>query len=462
MYITNYRIVFNWQLATFTKIDNIFNTKYSLVHFSEIISKTAVQKENISNEKSYKIVGVKSYGKGAYLNRTVKGNTLTMKQYQVCSIDYLIWCKVDTKNGAFGIITKEFEGCYASSNMSLAKIDTAKIDLEYFQLIFKYPVFNKYMDRLAVGSTNRKYLSFEQILNQIKISLPPLNIQEKLVKSYQHKLAKAIEAERKAKELEEGIETYLLRELGIEKAKKIDINKKLTIVNSKKITEWSVDNILFKEVLKSTKYAFSPLKKDNYIVDVFRGKSPKYEDGGTAIILNQKCNRWNEIKLEFAKKVNEPWLSNINPKNKTKENDILINSTGDGTIGRSSLVTNQFENLIYDSHILLLRLNQALVNPSFMVYLFNSVFIQEQINKLKSAQSTKQTELGLENLFKIKFIIPPRTYTANGKIDEIKDIQTQIVNHITAQNEAIKRLKNEAETLRNAAKQEFEKEIFGH
>lgn len=77
-----------------------------------------------------------------------------------------------------------------------------------------------------------------------------------------------------------------------------------------------------------------------------RGKIPKYDKTGLARILNQKCNRWNSLKLEHSKKVNDKWALSVDKKFFTREGDILINSLGEGTIGRSTFITQQNEGLL--------------------------------------------------------------------------------------------------------------------
>ena len=67
---------------------------------------------------------------------------------------------------------------------------------------------------------------------------------------------------------------------------------------------------------------------------------------------------------------------------------------------------------------------------------------------IKSAQSTKQTELGIDNLKLIKFPYPSI------------DIQNEIVAHIKELNEDIVNLRKQAEKNRIAAQEEFEKELF--
>lgn len=79
---------------------------------------------------------------------------------------------------------------------------------------------------------------------------------------------------------------------------------------------------------------------------------------------------------------------------------------------------------------------------------FNSEYGQEQVNNVKSAQSTKQTELGIGNLKKIIFPLPPM------------NIQNAIVADIVRsrrQNEERRILRN---SILSNALTNFETQIF--
>lgn len=65
------------------------------------------------------------------------------------------------------------------------------------------------------------------------------------------------------------------------------------------------------------------------VISIFRGKSPVYDGNSNLSILNQKCNRWNEIKLEYSKTVDKNWYESIKEIFFTKKGDILVNSTGE-------------------------------------------------------------------------------------------------------------------------------------
>ena len=112
-------------------------------------------------------------------------------------------------------------------------------------------------------------------------------------------------------------------------------------------------------------------------------------------------------------------MESIDEENLTQEGDILINSTGEGTIGRAAVVDKDNTGLLYDSHVLLLRLNKNYIEPKYFELVFNSRYGQEQVENVKSAKTTKQTELGVENLKRILIPIPPLK------------VQQDIVKHIT-------------------------------
>lgn len=131
---------------------------------------------DIEDSVSYKIAGVQNYGQGIVIRREVQGKELTMKKYQVIEKNQLMWCKVDTKNGAFGITHEGHIGSLASTNMALATINEGQIIPEFLEILFKIPQFHEHITKYSSGSTNRKYLTPKQLFEVIKI--PDLSIDE--------------------------------------------------------------------------------------------------------------------------------------------------------------------------------------------------------------------------------------------------------------------------------------------
>jgi len=322
------------------------------------------------------------------------------------------------------------------------------IDPNFLLLLFRTERFGQVIKENTTGSV-RQNLTVN-ILKMLEIPLPPLSIQKTLVDKYNLKNEEALSYEEKVNDAEKDIENFLFNQLAISPAQKTVRSNNITFVRYQNIIEWGVNKINANVQNKSTLYPTVSLqKKKDLLVDIFRGKSPIYDDSTNITILNQKCVKWGEIDVQYARNVDEGWHNRIDKKFATQIGDILINSTGEGTIGRSSIVKEDSKDFLYDSHVLCLRLNNELINPQYWMYLFNSQYVQQQIENLKSAQSTKQTELGVSNVLKIQIPLPDDITIQDNIVKEISLIRSDSII-----------LKENAEKKKIEAIKEFEKAIF--
>lgn len=137
---------------------------------------------------------------------------------------------------------------------------------------------------------------------------------------------------------------------------------------------------------------------DNITSLVSRGIAPKYSDSSNQIVINQKCIRNHMIDLSLArthtpKAINEKWL---------QFGDLLINSTGTGTLGRTAQVWFTPHNLTVDSHVTIVRpANEILI---FYIGLWG-ILHENEIEALHTG-STGQTELPRERLKAMELILP--------------------------------------------------------
>lgn len=131
-----------------------------------------------------------------------------------------------------------------------------------------------------------------------------------------------------------------------------------------------------------------------------RGITPVYTEGNGIVVLNQKCIRDGKISLEFSRNHNVGKRIVPNDK-KIQKFDILVNSTGVGTLGR---VAQKFDDKIstVDSHITIVRPNEQKVNPLYLGYLLKNN--QSLIESLAEG-STGQTELSRTLLGDLSFDI---------------------------------------------------------
>ena len=130
---------------------------------------------------------------------------------------------------------------------------------------------------------------------------------------------------------------------------------------------------------------------------VSRGITPKYADDTDQIVINQKCIRNHMIDLSLArnhrpKVINDKWL---------RFGDLLINSTGDGTLGRAAQVWFQPHNVTVDSHVTIVR--PVTENLIFYIGLWG-IQHEKEIESLHTG-STGQTELPRDRVKAMELVL---------------------------------------------------------
>lgn len=141
---------------------------------------------------------------------------------------------------------------------------------------------------------------------------------------------------------------------------------------------------------------------------VQRGKGPKYsEEKNTFPVVNQKAIRWHGIEEQHLKYVAQSQWDSWDKERFLKENDILWNSTGTGTIGRACFIDKlQLKKAkVVDSHVTIVRTN-IYVNSKFIFYRIMHPDIQSKINGLYTG-TTNQVELSKGMVFAIDTPLPP-------------------------------------------------------
>lgn len=131
---------------------------------------------------------------------------------------------------------------------------------------------------------------------------------------------------------------------------------------------------------------------------VTRGIAPKYDDSSNQIVLNQKCIRDHTIDVSLArrhlpKKINEKWIS---------KGDLLINSTGTGTLGRVAQVWFDANNMTVDSHVTIVRPK----SPILQSYIGFWGLSHESEIEAQHTGSTGQTELPRDRVKTMELLFP--------------------------------------------------------
>jgi len=143
-----------------------------------------------------------------------------------------------------------------------------------------------------------------------------------------------------------------------------------------------------------------------------RGVSPKYLEKNGVIVINQKCIRDHRISFEQSR-FHDSVLKKVSPEKMVKLGDVLINSTGTGTLGRVAQVREDLKNVTVDSHVTIVRPIPNLFFIDFFGWAL--IYIEDEIAK-RGKGCGGQTELArttLTNNFSISF---PKSFKAQQAI----------------------------------------------
>ena len=213
-----------------------------------------------------------------------------------------------------------------------------------------------------------------------------------LQEAVQGKLVPQIAAEGNAKDL--------LEEIKKEKAKFIKEGK---IKKEKPLPEITEDEIPF-DIPENWCWC----RLGEICNEIKRGKSPKYADKSNYLAFAQKCNvKTGGIDLGLALYLDENSITRYSETDNLVQGDIVINSTGGGTMGRVGLYETQvpagIKGVYPDSHVTVIR-SIGNINQHYLYYVLK--LNQPELEKCGTG-STNQTELKPAVLADFVIPLPP-------------------------------------------------------
>lgn len=382
---------------------------FSRVDFDKAI-RTSVQKkvEIVSKYPSVKLSSVSNIYRGVTYNKNEQSSTKTTKI--ILPADNI------TLEGRLNIVkpiylneSKELDDekrlksndifmCFSSgSEKHVGKLCFIEKDTSYYaggfmgilrafgNIIPKYlfNILNEENMRNAVrqlsSGSNIKNLS--NIIGHVKIPLPPLDIQQKVVEECQK-----IDDEFNRTRMQ--IEEYRA--------------KIAKIFNDLEIVRGGVKRFKINELQLLLK----------------RGKSPKYGNSSIQVIKSGQARGYNEFLFNERFFLADNFIID---ERKLQKGDILINSTGEGTAGRVTLFGLDGD-FVVDSHITIFRPNEKVL-PKFAMYSLAHIGFKT-IERMATGASG-QIELNLSTIGNISFLVPDLN-EQQSIVNQINEIETQI------------------------------------
>ena len=430
----------NWSVRYLLDFSFGYNDAYDLVSIGEFLTRNR-NLVTIEDTIEYRRVTVKINGNGVLLrNKEIGKNIGTKKQFLVSEGQFII-SKIDARSGAMGLIPHELEGAIVTNDFPTFNVDHKRISAQFLLLITTTQTFVNFAQSCSSGTTNRQRINIEQFLN-VKIPLPSLEEQNQLVANYNNKIELAQQQETQAKELEEGIESYLFDELGIERNLGNGIKNGIQSVSYSTINKWSLDDIFKKNTITSTKFPLINL--DSVCSKITDGthQTPKYFNEGMIFISAKNVTK-EVIDWEDVKYVSKEAYQEYNKRLKPQINDIFL--AKNGTTGVAAILEEEKEFSIYVS-LALLRPIIKTIFPHYLLHIINSDIARIQFFSRLIGIGVPNLHLG--EIKDVKIPLPPLG-TQKGIADHLSDLKNQIND-----------LKTKALQNQTVAIKEFEEEIF--
>lgn len=236
---------------------------------------------------------------------------------------------------------------------------------EYLVMWFRRPEFDRYARFKSHGSA-REIFSWEEMCD-VFLPIPPIEQQRKIVAEYEAVSRRIRLNEQMIACLEETAQA-LYHKMFVDGIDKENLPE-----------GWRMGTL---EVLCES---------------IIAGTIPIYSDSSQYLVLGQKCNYNGYIDLSKARR-------HIPKANSTllQFGDILVNSTGEGTLGRVGQIYFQPQNLTFDSNMTMIR-----VKEEYMIEYVGCYLLQKKDLFVNMSQgSTNQTRLYCSMIRPLEIIIP--------------------------------------------------------
>ncbi|NBK77032.1 hypothetical protein D5272_00045 [bacterium D16-76] len=388
-----------------------------------------------------------SDGKVFFKDRVVK-NDMTKS----CQNDLLV-SNINFEKGAFSV--NKWGDVYASTDYTSYIIDTTQIIPEYLCCALRCDIFMSYVS--SVKPKGMKTRARYDFIKNFEIPVPPIPIQEELLKSYHNTFGEADTHVMKGDSFSNGLLYGIQSKVsGLKKPEQKENTSSsiMQIIPFTSTRRWEVDYILKEGRLESIHNSFKcPVSSISDItIESLFGLSIKaslVQKKDTipmlrmANIVNGEidCNGLKYLPRKCAITDKEPdkWL--------LRKGDFLINRTNSKELVGKSAVFNLDGEYTYASYVIRYRFDTTKVLPEYVNILFMLPIVRIQIDTL-SRQTAGQCNINSDEIGAIKIPVP-----------SIPEQEALIKKYYSTKDGANAYYKKASE-LRAKASSDFERAIF--
>lgn len=350
-------------------------SRYPLVPLGEVMA-LARDEVAVEPDQTYRIAGIYSFGKGLFARPTIEGTETKYRSLYRLHERQFVLSRLKGWEGAVAVVGADFDGAFVSQEFPTFDIDPTVARPDYLDWICRWqPFWESLQDRSKGVGARRERVHPDRLL-ATKVPLPPLSRQSSVVRHLMHLASRVTSARSQVA-------------LGTQAASAL------------------TDSVLYSQFNRLDAGAPRPSSIGEFAA-VIRGRGPEYQPGSVFRAVNQACVRWSGIDLAQTREISESSWRAAPDATRIRETDVLVNSTGEGTIGRACVAGSVAKGLPFDSHVLSVRIHDNAVVPEYLEAWLRSPQGQGAIELAKGANTTKQTELGKRKLELLELPLPPK------------------------------------------------------
>lgn len=367
--------------------------------------------------------------------------------------------------GAIVRITKDENLFIASTGFSVIREINSSVNPDYLYMVLRLGFV---LEQLSQRSTGGNYPAITQEeLGKVFIPIPSLITQQKIVEYYNAAYNKKRQKNLQANTLLNGIDDYLLGELGIKlpDTKSQTLQDRIFTVSISEVRDGRFDPKLYSISVKQLKQSLymspfdkQPLKyfiKNNCSGEWGKDESEEVDENKYTKCLVIRATEFDNtynLRLDNSR-VKYRWIENSKlSRMNIQPNDLFIEKSGgseDQPVGRISILADEIlkDNQIAYSNFIH-KITVEGINPTYLYFYLRTMY------NIKITDSMQSQTNGIRNLIMSEYfdqtiVIPPISK------------QQKIVSHITEMRQQAKTLQEEGKTILERAKRDIEQMIIG-
>jgi type I restriction enzyme S subunit len=328
------------------------NSTWRMVRLAEV-ARPLQRAVIVESGVSYRTIGVKWWGEGAYERQTIDGSRTAAKTLSIVREGDLIINKIWVRHGSTAIATKAVDGCAASGEFPTFELDRSRVLPRWIHWLSKTKDFWVECERLSQGTSGKNRIKPEKFLT-IEIPLPPLAEQWRVVARVDELASKIEEA----------------RGLRKDSAQKVTTLMKLAVSEMLNEEKW--------EIYRLEKILAEPPRN---------GLAPQPEAASEGLpmlrinAVSSAPTRFVDLTaykmVDVDENIAEPFI--------LKHEDVfIVRYNGDiNRVAKAAIFkANGDCNVIYPDKLMRLRPDRSKMLPDFLVYALGCESVRAQIEEL--------------------------------------------------------------------------------